>query len=159
MTRRATPPTALQQAGAFATIFVLAQRFSRLGDNVLAPLDLTTKQWLLLAVIAKRFAGREPTLTEVAKSYGSSRQNVKQIAEQLEGRGWLRLVPDPDDRRAVRLRLTQQMARFDEPAHVARERQFFELIFAGLRDREVAVLYRLLTRWLQSLTGPVAGAR
>lgn len=144
--------TATQRAELFATIFVLAQLLSRLGDDVLEPMDLTTKQWLLLAVIAKAFPGREPTLSEVAAIYGSSRQNVKQIALQLVARGWVRMVDDPDDRRAVRLQLTRKLQLFDSPAHKAREQALFDLIFGGMRKGDLAALHHLLGDWLRSLS-------
>jgi len=154
MTRASSVPAQLQRAESFATIFVLAQLLSRLGDEVLAPLDLTTKQWLLLAVVAKGFAETEPTLSEVATVYGSSRQNVKQIAQQLEQRGWLRLVTDPADRRAVRFRLTRKLQLFDGPAHHARQQALFDRIFAGLSRADLTALHRLLTGWRRSLTDP-----
>lgn len=144
--------TATQRAELFATIFVLAQLLSRLGDDVLEPMDLTTKQWLLLAVIAKAFPGREPTLSEVAAIYGSSRQNVKQIALQLVARGWVRMVDDPDDRRAVRLQLTRKLQLFDSPAHKAREQALFDRIFGGMRKGDLAALHHLLGDWLRSLS-------
>ena len=144
--------TATQRAELFATIFVLSQLLSRLGDDVLEPMDLTTKQWLLLAVIAKAFPGREPTLSEVAAIYGSSRQNVKQIALQLVARGWVRMVDDPDDRRAVRLQLTRKLQLFDSPAHKAREQALFDRIFGDMRKGDLAALHHLLGDWLRSLS-------
>jgi len=144
--------TATQRAELFATIFVLAQLLSRLGDDVLEPMDLTTKQWLLLAVIAKAFPGREPTLSEVAAIYGSSRQNVKQIALQLVARGWVRMVDDPDDRRAVRLQLTRKLQLFESPAHKAREQALFDRIFGDMRKGDLAALHHLLGDWLRSLS-------
>ncbi len=133
---------------AFATVFVLAHQLDRLGDVVLAPLGLTTKQWLLLAVVARALHGREPSLTEAAAIYGSSRQNVKAIARGLEERGYLRLVVDPTDRRAIRLRLTAKTDVFAEPAWAAREAAFFTFAFAGLAPADVATLTALLQLWL-----------
>lgn len=152
MTRTAPVSTELQRAESFATLFLLSQLLSRLGDEVLAPLELTTKQWLLLAVVAKGFADTEPTLSEVATLYGSSRQNIKQIAQQLEARGWLHLVNDPADRRAVRLQLTRKMQRFASPAFRAREHALFDRIFGALPASELAQLHRSLVGWRRSLT-------
>lgn len=154
MTPASPSPTAALRAESFANVFLLAQLLSRLGDEVLAPLDLTTKQWLLLAVVAKGFGDTEPTLTAVASVYGSSRQNVKQIAQQLEQRGWLRLVDDPDDRRAVRLQLTRKMQLFDAPTFRAREQELFERIFGGFSKAGLTDLHRSLVGWRRSLTDP-----
>jgi len=129
-------------------VFVLAQHLDRRGDAVLEPLGITTKQWLLLAVLARRFRGRRPTLTEAAAAYGSSRQNVKAIAEHLAAAGFLRLTRDPTDRRGLRLEVTRKTALFSEPGWAATEAAFFDAIFAGMTAAETARLHDLLVRWL-----------
>ena len=133
---------------AFGTLFVVAQHLDRLGDLVLAPLGLTTKQWLLLAVVQEGFAGGRPTLTQAAAAYGTSRQNVKAIARGLEAAGYLRIVPDPDDRRATRLAVTDRVQIFTTPEWHAREEAFFAFAFGDLDAADVARLAHLLQRWL-----------
>lgn len=143
---------------AFGAVFVVAQHLDRLGDLALAPLGITTKQWLLLAVIARGFGGRAPTLTEAAALYGSSRQNVKAVAAGLASAGYLRLVPDPADRRAIRLVATERVAVFDSPEWRAREGTFFSLAYGDLAPDEVATLARLLQRWLAAVAAHPAPA-
>lgn len=142
---------------AFGGVFVLAGHLTRLTDEGLAGWDLTTRQWLLLAVLAKGFPGHAPSLTEAAQAYGSSRQNVKQIALGLEARGWLRLVADPHDGRAIRLELTGRVAVFDEPEGRSRGRDLLETAFAGLTRDEILDLRRLVGRWLAGVA-PVPSA-
>jgi DNA-binding MarR family transcriptional regulator len=137
---------------AFGGVFVLAGHLTRLTDDGLADWDLTTRQWLLLAVLARGFPGRAPSLTEAAGAYGTSRQNVKQVALGLEARGWLRLAPDPRDGRAVRLELTDRVRVFDEPDGRDRGRALIEAAFNGLTRDEVLDLRRLLRRWLAGVT-------
>ncbi len=137
---------------AFGGVFVLAGHLTRLTDEGLAGWGLTTRQWLLLAVLTRGFPGRSPSLTEAAAAYGSSRQNVKQIGLSLEARGWLRLVPDPRDGRAVRLELTDRVRVFDEPEGRDRGRALIEAAFDGLTRDEVLDLRRLVARWLAGLT-------
>ena len=79
------------RAEVFGSLFVLVQHLSRRADKELADLGLTTRQWLLLAVLINAFPGRSPSLSEAADKYGSSRQNVKQVALGLEARGFVRL--------------------------------------------------------------------
>ena len=98
-------------------------------------------------MLAKQFPGERPTLSEAAVWYGSSRQNVKKIAEQLQAAGYLRLLPDPEDRRALRLHLTAKVARFDEPSQLARQAEFFRETFDGLAADDLRALRRLVTRW------------
>lgn len=141
---------------AFGSVFVLAQHLARAGDDALEPLGITTKQWLLLAVVGRRFAGRPPTLTEAAAAYGTSRQNVKAIAVALERRGFMRLLPDPTDRRSVRLEVTPKVAAFGEPEWAAREAAFFRSVFDGMDGTDLRQLLDLLRRWLGILVPAVA---
>jgi DNA-binding MarR family transcriptional regulator len=115
-------------------------------DALLAPLDLTTRQWLLLAVLSR--ADRPLSLSEAAARYGSSRQNIKQIAVGLQRRGYLRLAPDPLDARTLRLHPTDAIARFDEPAAAAQGAAFLADVFRLHTADEVITLHRLVRRWL-----------
>jgi DNA-binding MarR family transcriptional regulator len=146
---------------AFARAFVVVGHLTRLADARLADWDLTTRQWLLLAVLARGFPGRAPSLSEAAAAYGSSRQNVKQIAIGLETRGFLRLVPDRTDGRTTRLVLTDRVSMFDEPEGVARGRELIASAFDGLAPDDVIVLNALLGRWIEILgqEHPVSPAR
>ena len=145
------------RAETFGSIFVVVQQLARRADRELEILDITTRQWLLLAVLTKWFPGRNPSLSEAAERYGSSRQNVKQIALGLEARGFVRLVPDPDDARATRIELTERVGVFDEPGMVARAGAMLEDAFAGLAPDETIALRDLVRKWLAGVaraTGP-----
>ena len=127
---------------------MIAGHLTRLTDEGLADWGLTTRQWLLLAVLTRGFPGRAPSLSEAAAAYGSSRQNVKQIALGLEARGFLRLAPDPADGRTARLVLTDRVGIFDEPEGQARGRALLEAAFDGLARDDVLALRDLVGRWL-----------
>jgi DNA-binding MarR family transcriptional regulator len=137
---------------AFGGVFVIVGHLTRLTDQGLADWGLTTRQWLLLAVLTRGFPGRAPSLSETAVAYGSSRQNVKQIALGLETRGYLRLVHDPADGRTTRLVLTDKVGRFDEADGEARGRDLLEAAFAGLASHDVLALRDLVGRWLAALS-------
>ncbi len=139
------------KATLFGTVFALAQHLGRLTDEALAPLDLTSRQWFLLAVLSREFPGRSPTLSEAAARYGSSRQNVKQIALQLERRGYLDIAPDPDDRRALRLALRPKVAIFDEPALRRRQEALFATIFDGLSNSDIRTMAGISRHWVGKL--------
>ena len=154
-TRQLEEPADLERAAAdaFGRAFVVASHLTRIADAELAPLGLTTRQWLLLAVLARGFPGRAPSLSEAAAAYGSSRQNVKQIAVGLAARGFLRLVPDASDGRTTRLALTDRVRIFDTPDGAERGRAVLGSAFDGLRPDEVVALAGLLGRWVESLAG------
>ncbi len=118
-------------------LFVLVQHLSRRMDERLTIVGLTSRQWLLLAVLQKSFPGVSPTLTEAAARYGTSRQNVKQIALALERGGWLRIAPDPVDGRASRLVLTDRIGVFATPALVSEGADFLQAVFAGMPETDL----------------------
>jgi DNA-binding MarR family transcriptional regulator len=135
----------------FGNAFVLVQHLTRLTDARLEGWGLTTRQWLLLAVLVRGFEGRVPSLSEAAAAYGTSRQNVKQIALALEERGFLHLESDPHDGRTTRLRLTDRVGIFDTPEGRRRGTELLEVAFDGLARDEVLALGTLLARWLDAL--------
>lgn len=143
------------EAELFGALFLLSQHLNRGADDALASFGLTGRQWLLLAVLVKAFPDSEPTVSQAAAVYGTSRQNVKQLALQLRSRGFLTLEPDPGDRRATRLKLTARHRELDEPGAVAVQRRFLASTFAGLDDQEVEVLHGLVRR----LVGAGEGSR
>ena len=142
------------RAEIFGSIFVIVQHLSRRADAELAVVDLTTRQWLLLAVLTKWFPGHSPSLSEAAERYGSSRQNVKQIALGLEARGFVRLVPDRDDGRTTRIALTERIGVFDEPEMVKQASAMLAAASAGLSAEETLALRDLVRRWLAGVANP-----
>jgi DNA-binding MarR family transcriptional regulator len=140
------------RAEAFGSLFVIMAHLSRRADRELADLGLTTRQWLLLAVLTNALPGSRPSLSEAAEKYGSSRQNVKQVALGLEARGFVRLVPDPADARTTRIELTDKVRVFDEPQMLERTKNMLGDAFAGLTPDETRDLLGLLRRWLAGLT-------
>lgn len=140
------------QSEIFGSVFILAQYLAKRGDEALEPLGLTTKQWLLLAVLVKRFPEQSPTLSEASLWYGSSHQNVKKIAQQLEQRGYLKLEPDPKDRRILRLHLTAKIAVFEEQMEMERQARLLGELFSQFDSKELISLQMLLRRWVSMLS-------
>ena len=141
------------QADVFGSLFVVMQHLTRRTDAALADLGLTSKQWLLLAILAQSFRGRSPSLTEAGERYGTSRQNVKQIALGLEARGYVRLVADARDGRTTRLELTDRAGVFDTPEMQARGAALLRDAFTGLEPRDIRELQDIVHRWLAGLGG------
>jgi DNA-binding MarR family transcriptional regulator len=142
------------EAELFGSLFVFLQKLTRSVDAQLEPFGLTSRQWLLLAVIDTAFGAHSPTISEAAAVYGTSRQNVKQIALQLERRGWLRLEPDRDDARAVRLVLTDRIQEFADPAVQAAQAAFVLTAFGALEPSERRTLRDLVVRCSAGLPAP-----
>lgn len=144
------------RAEIFGSVFLIAQHLTRRADRELADLGLTTRQWLLLAVLTKTFPGVSPTLSQAAQEYGSSRQNIKQMALGLETRGFVRLVADPADARATRIEVTELVQAFDEPHMVQRTTAMLTDAFASLTPRETRDLRDLSRQLLAGLMTPTS---
>lgn len=146
----------------FGSSLMFAQQLMMRVAEFLEPFGLTSRQWLLLAVIDKGFPGYAPTISEASAVFGTSRQNVKQVAVQLERRGWLRLVPDPADRRVLRLVLTDRLGVFDDSAVQADQAAFILSVFGELTARERRMLLDMVHTCTAALSSPAperAGAR
>lgn len=91
------------QAGAAVTALILETfrlngQLLAEGDRLTAPLGLTSARWQVMGAI--RTAGRPLTVAQIARRMGLSRQNVRRIANDLAGDGFLRFDDNPDHKRA-----------------------------------------------------------
>lgn len=118
----------------FGSLFVAANSLETLLDRAFAPYGITSKQWLLLVTIESLFAA-PPTITQAAAAMGTSHQNVKQVARNLERNGFLKLERDARDARTTRLILTDACRAFADDTQLAGE-QFMREVFAGVSDAE-----------------------
>ena len=131
------------EALTFGKLFVLHQHLSRAADAFFEPLGVTGKQWLLLALLT-RGVDRPPTLSEAAALYGTSRQNIKQIASQLEKRGFVEVRADGEDRRALRLHLTDRVSVFEEPQAASTQAEMLHSVFESLDTNDLSDLHQMI---------------
>ena len=94
-------------------LFLVQQRWSYVISKELADDDITTKQWLMMIVMANAFQN-PPSMQEVADAMSTTHQNVKQLATRLEDRGFLKIERDPKNRRILRLNVTDECLQFWE---------------------------------------------
>ena len=132
----------------FGSIFLLSQKLQYITDYELGKYDLTTKQFLVLAAVDTAF-NHPPTLNEVAIVLSTSHQNVKQLANQLEKKGFLELVNDPSDRRKLLMRTTEKNRAFWD-SHADANMDFFRKLFSELSREEVEQIYLLLSKLMAS---------
>lgn len=132
----------------FGMVFLLAQRWQNLGDQALKDSDLTTKQWLLLVSLHALFE-TPPSLNELTEAMGSSRQNVKQLALQLEKRGFVEISVDPGDARVQRFSLTALNQQFWD-ARVERDKEFINDLFKGVSAADLDTTRRTIEKLLNS---------
>ncbi len=126
------------------TLFVIANRLQTLLDREFESSGLTTKQWFLSIIIGGAF-DEPPTLGEAAALMGSTHQNVKQVALKLKEKGFLEFLEDPQDGRAVRLKLTEKSDEYWAGMQ-ERSENFMEELYNGLGSEGLAGLRTLLGR-------------
>ncbi len=126
----------------FGNLFLIANRLQTLIDRDFAPHGFTAKQWFLMASIGD--LGGEPRLGDVAHHMGSSHQNVKELAKKLEASGYLAFVPDPEDRRVKRMRLTEKTRLFWQNRQ-EEDLSFFKTLFGAFTDEQIEQLETYLS--------------
>ncbi|MCR3956935.1 MAG: hypothetical protein NUK57_11620 [Gudongella sp.] len=91
----------------------LLARFFQLSNKLQTYLDqhlkkdlLTTKQMFLMIVIGSFES--DPGFSEISDRFGTSRQNVKQLALKLEKNGYVEIYTDQNDSRFKRVKFTRK---------------------------------------------------
>ncbi|NMC60354.1 MAG: MarR family transcriptional regulator [Candidatus Methanofastidiosa archaeon] len=128
----------------FGKLFFLANRLEYLGDKNLREDGLTTKQWQLIAVTGKYFT-YPPSVSEVADVLSTTHQNIKQIALKLQEKGFISIEKDENDKRILRLKLTEKNRKYWE-SKSNEEIAFISPLFEGMSDQEINNLYNLLNK-------------
>ena len=88
-----------QRLIAYVNIFICANRLQTIMDSGLV--DITAKQWLAITM-ADAFP-EPPTLKELSALAGVTHQSMRQIVDRLVDKGFLEVIPDKKDKRAIRL--------------------------------------------------------
>lgn len=122
-----------KKAYIFGAIFFLDSKIQNAGDKLFT--EITTKQWFLLLSII-RSGAENPTLTEVSKIIGYSRQNVKKLVVHLEKAGLVELQKDENDSRALRITLTKRCFEYLK-SRKEKEEKFIEKLYKDITDEEI----------------------
>ncbi|MFL0249383.1 MarR family winged helix-turn-helix transcriptional regulator [Clostridium neuense] len=89
----------------YATIFSLTNKMQAKEAKYLH--KLTSRQ--IMAIIAiYHLRNEEPTLNNIAKKLGTTKQSVKQIITILEKKGYVVTTPSKSDKRAVNVTVTEE---------------------------------------------------
>ena len=131
----------------YMAIHMLANRLQILGDRF--DPTISSKQWHVLAVISK-FDGRQPNIGDVASVLGTSRQNIKKIANILQQRGFIRMEKDKSDMRNILLNLTEQCDEYYK-GREQMEHDYLESVFSGLDDDELRSMMSGMSKLLGNI--------
>lgn len=136
----------------FGSVFVTANTLQTVMDRILTTVGITSKQWLLLAVLEEFCADEAPTLKEVATLMGTSHQNVKQIALKLQEKGFLAFEKDTNDKRIVRIRRVVSDQDFDDE-HQEGALNFLDTLFKDFTAEEMDTTLKVLFEMNERLKG------
>lgn len=91
------------------------------------------------------FQGEAPTMNDLSKTMGCSRQNVKQIVASLEKKGFIELKASESDKRKQQIYLTKKAFEMSDK-YSAKEAEYIEGMFKGVTMEEVDSAYRILSK-------------
>ena len=126
---------------AFVNIFICANRLQAIMDNGFV--DITAKQWLAITMIDA--FPEPPTLKQISELSGVTHQSMRQIVDRLVDRGFLEVVPDKKDKRAIRLVKTEA-ANHIRTKKAGQNEQFVYKLFDCLDEEELTVYCRALAK-------------
>jgi DNA-binding MarR family transcriptional regulator len=118
----------------------MARAQRRRFREVLAPWDLSPHHARALRVVSQRDGMR---LTDLAEALHIAPRSATEVVDGLQERGLVERTPDPGDRRAVLLRVTDEGRRIRAEIEAARTADAAEL-FGRLSPGDHAELARLL---------------
>jgi DNA-binding MarR family transcriptional regulator len=113
-------PESADRVRVFRLLLLVAREMRTRMDEMLRPDGLTTQQAALITVVETLGS---PSLTQAAEPLGTTHQNLRQVADALVRKGFLRIAPDAGDGRVRRLVTT------------ARSREYWRQRSAGDAER------------------------
>jgi DNA-binding MarR family transcriptional regulator len=149
-TRRATTRTPAGDAVSVVAVQVLrlAGLLLEAGDALAAPTGQTSARWRVLAAVEDA----PSTVATIARALGQARQSVQRVADLLAAEGLAAYDDDPDDRRAMRLRLTAR-GRARLRAIQDAQRGWADRLGAAVGARELEAASGTLARLTDALAG------
>ena len=133
----------------FISMMLLSTQMETSLDRALASSGLTSTQWFMSILLETAFS-QPPTLKQAAAKLGTSYQNIKQIALNLQKRGLVEVRKDPDDARITRLHL---VAGQDAFWHEADEKgsAYLTALFDGISESDLLHTVKILQRIQKNL--------
>lgn len=127
-------------------ISAFENRYQAKADNFFE--EISWKQFF--AIICINLCKESPTIKELAEIMGSSHQNVKQILNKLENKGYVEMISDERDKRKQRILLTEKTRVFCE-GHDEGSRTIVKKIFEGIDEKDIETLIKTLVKMGKNL--------
>ena len=104
--------------------------------------ELTWKQFF--AIICIQLCKESPTINELSEIMGSSHQNVKQILNKLENKGFVQMVVDEKDKRKQRIVITEKCEAFCRKNEEGRQTQINQIFDGILVEKIVTTIQTIM---------------
>ena len=138
----------------YVNVFLLANRLETVMDKSLK--EISTKQWIALIMLGTFES--PPTLKELAAKCGITHQSAMQLMKRLQHKGYVSIVPDDKDKRAVRIAATDKCEKWKDQ-YAADHMQYIDMLFSDLDKHEIETfcmaqfkIYERLEKMAEELT-------
>ncbi len=126
---------------AYVNIFICANRLQAIMDSGLE--DITAKQWLAITMIDA--FPEPPTLKQMSELSGVTHQSMRQIVDRLAEKGFIEVVPDKRDKRAIRIVKTE-LANEIRTKKAGQDQSFVYRLFDCLTEEETVAYCSALAK-------------
>lgn len=131
----------------FGLFFSFSNTLQAAGDSFYE--EITCKQFFLLACMSL-FPEEAPTANELARVMGCTRQNVKEILNSLQRKGYICLEEDPIDKRKKRVYETDAIRKVAEK-YREKEELFMEALYKGVSEEDIRKVYAVINHMTGNL--------
>lgn len=118
----------------YVNVFLLSNRLETVMDRNLK--EISTKQWVALIMLGTFES--PPTLKELAAKCGITHQSTMQLMKRLQNKGYVSIVPDDKDKRAIRIVATSKCDKWKD-RYAAHNMQYIDKLFSDLDKNEIEV--------------------
>ena len=127
---------------AYATLFSLANKVQVKGDQYMK--NLTSRQFMAIMAIG-HLPKEDASLNHIARKLGTTKQSIKQLITIIEAKGYVSTTPNPRDRRAVNVVITEagKQALYEDGMAGMK---FFDDLFHEFSLAEIETLWKLLKK-------------
>ena len=136
-----------QRLIAYVNIFICANRLQAIMDSGFE--DITAKQWLAITMIDA--FPEPPTLKQISELSGVTHQSMRQIVDRLIDKGYLEVIPDKKDKRAIRLVKTEA-AEHIRTRKAGQDVSFVYRLFDCLTEEETTAYCSALAKLCERLS-------
>ena len=121
----------------FDTMAKAQKGYARLMDPICKKWDLTRNELDVLLFLANN--PEFDRAVDIVNNRGLSKSHVSLSISNLERRGFLERIDDPDDRRTVHLHLTQRGKEIAETGRMSQKR-FFSYLHQGVTQEQIDMM-------------------